>query len=384
MSTSALQDEYGKLDCTGDTYIATNFKLESGVVLKEAHARYNTFGSLNSDRNNLIVVCHALTGNSKLDQWWGQLLGPGKAFDTSKYMVVCANILGSCYGSSGPMSINPTTGKIYGFDFPQVTIRDTVRLHMEMVTQQIGAKQVACVIGGSMGGMQALEWTLLGAPLVQSAVIIGCGARHSAWQIAISSTQRQAIFNDPKWNAGHVDPRDPPAAGLSLARQIAMISYRTADSFDSKFGRDKVVKKDVPATEVTHSSACSSGPNNSKGGDASSDEDDEWQVQSYLDYQGRKFLDRFDAVSYVKITEQMDTHDVGRDRGGVVAALQAIHSRVLVLGIDSDILYPLSEQRQLAENIPQGILKVVHSVNGHDGFLLETNQVSEHIKAFLQ
>jgi len=294
------------------------------------------------------------SGNSKLTTWWGNLLGDGKVFDTSKYFIICANVLGSCYGSSGPNSINPTTNTLYGNTFPDVTIRDTVSLHMEMLKQSLHVNKVHCVIGGSMGGMQALEWAIIGGDYVKAAVVIGCGAEHSAWQIAIGEAQRQAIYADTKWNNGDIDMSDPPLKGLSVARQIAMISYRTAIGYHNKFSREK-------------------------------DEKGVWQVKKYLEYQGLKFLDRFDAVSYVKITEQMDSHDVGRGRGGLDPALGSIHpsTRVLVMGIDSDVLYPLTEQLHLASKIANAEFRVINSVDGHDGFLLEQQQVAKHIEKFL-
>jgi homoserine O-acetyltransferase len=302
----------------------------------------------------LVIVCHALTGNSRLDQWWESMLGPGRPFDTSKYLVVCANVLGSCYGSTGPQSINPDTGKPYGNSFPDVSIRDTVRLHMMMAREDIGAHRVHSVIGGSMGGMQALEWALLGGDYVQSAVSIGCGAAHTAWQIGMSETQRQAIYADPKWNNGEVDMNDPPNSGLSVARQIAMLSYRTAKGYHGKFGRDVDAKSGL------------------------------FQAKKYLEYQGRKFVDRFDPVSYVKITEQMDRHDVGHGRGGVAAALGSIKCRYMVMGIDSDLLYPLHEQEELYEGIPNSEYHVIRSPDGHDGFLLEQDQVGSNIASFLR
>ena len=384
-----MKDEYGNMDSSGETFVAKNFVLESGQVLKEAHvrwlppsgpwftvsppsgfdvrsvvvhpspsapqARYSSFGTLNAAKDNLLVVCHALTGNSRLDQWWGGMLGPGRPFDTSKYLVVCANVLGSCYGSTGPQSPNPDDpqGRPYGAAFPDVTIRDTVRLHMLMAREGIGAARVACVVGGSMGGMQALEWALLGGDYVRSAVSIGCGAAHTAWQIAMSETQRQAIYADPRWRGGAVDMADPPLAGLAVARQFAMLSYRTARGYHNKFGR-----------EVDAASGA-------------------FQARRYLEYQGRKFVERFDPVTYVKITEQMDRHDVGHGRGGVAAALGGVRCPYLVMGIDSDLLYPLHEQEELAQAIPGCDFRVIHSPDGHDGFLLEQDQVGSHLQAFL-
>ncbi len=322
--------------------------------MKDVEVRYNTFGKLNEAKDNVLVVCHALTGNARLDTWWSSILGPGKAFDTDKYLVVCANILGSCYGTTGPMSIDPATGEPYGVRFPQVTIRDSVALHLQMVKEALGARSVACVVGGSLGGMQALEWAFLGGPqFVRSAVVIACGARHTAWQIGISETQRQAIYADPNWQGGAFDRTSPPVQGLAVARQIAMFSYRTPHGFDTKFGRAQ-------------------------------SEDGRFEVRRYLEYQGQKFLSRFDALTYVRLTEKMDTHDVGRGRGGVEAALRSLGQPVLVLGIDSDVLYPLHEQEEMATLIPQGELKVVQSREGHDGFLLEQQQVGGAIGQFLR
>jgi homoserine O-acetyltransferase len=204
-----------------------------------------------------------------------------------------------------------------------------------------------------MGGMQALEWALLGGDYVQSAVSIGCGAAHTAWQIATSEAQRQAIYADPKWNKGDVDMSDPPNGGLVVARQIAMLSYRTAKGYHGKFGRSK--------DETTGM----------------------FEARRYLEYQGRKFIDRFDPVTYIKISEQMDRHDVGHGRGGVAAALGSIRCRYLVMGIDSDLLYPLHEQEELHEGIRGSVFKVIHSADGHDGFLLEQDQVGTHIESFL-
>lgn len=231
---------------------------------------------------------------------------------------------------------------------------DTVSLHLRMVKEALGARSVACVVGGSLGGMQALEWALLGgAAFVRSAVVIACGARHTAWQIGISETQRQAIYADPLWRGGEFDHSCPPVQGLAVARQIAMFSYRTPHGFDNKFGRTQ-------------------------------GEDGRFEVRRYLEYQGQKFLSRFDALTYVRLTEKMDTHDVGRGRGGMEVALKGLKVPVLVLGIDSDVLYPLHEQEEMARLIPKGELRVVRSREGHDGFLLEQEQVGGAMKEFLK
>jgi homoserine O-acetyltransferase len=203
------------MDDSGLTYVhSAPFVLESGSVLIDAQVRYNTYGHLNPDKTNVMFVCHALTGNSHIDSWWSDLLGPGKAFDTSKYLVVGANILGSCYGSTGPNSIDPVTKQRYGAKFPVVTIRDTVRLHIHMLQDGLGVKAVHCVVGGSFGGMQALEWALIGGDFVKTIAPIACGAAHTAWQIGISEAQRQAIYADPKWLGGSYSPENPPNDGL--------------------------------------------------------------------------------------------------------------------------------------------------------------------------
>ena len=351
-----MQDEYGTMDDSGHTYSLIGYKLESGIELPELNIRYKTFGTLNDTKNNAVVVCHALTGNASLEDWWGTMLGPGRPFDTQKYFIICANVIGSCYGSTGPLSINPNTGKRYGNTFPDVTIRDTVQAHLEMTREDLGINSIHAVIGGSLGGMQALEWALIGGAFVKKAVVIGCGAEHTAWQIGISEVQRQCIYADEKWNSGNVDMSDPPTKGLRLARQQAMISYRTAKAYHQKFGRRR----------------------------ADSPEDSgHFEVRKYLEYQGLKFHKRFDAVSYVKLTEQMDSHDVGRGRGGLAQALDSISAEVLVVGIDSDMLYPIHEQEALAKAIPGARLRVIQSNEGHDGFLLEQKQLSAIIDEFL-
>ena len=241
----AMNDEYGAMTDEGETYETPRFELESGAVLEPAVVRYQTYGTLNARRDNAMVVCHALTGNASLHSWWGGMLGPGKLFDPERYFVICANILGSCYGTSGPTSINPRTGEPYGADFPDVTVRDTVKLHMQMVREGLGVRQVACVVGGSLGGMQTLEWAYMGGPKFVRAIIpMSCGPEHHPWQIGISETQRQAIYADPKWRGGHYPPDDPPRAGLSVARQIAMVSYRSHSAYSEKFGRKRVDDED--------------------------------------------------------------------------------------------------------------------------------------------
>jgi homoserine O-acetyltransferase len=378
-----MKDEYGAMDAGGETFACPDFVLESGVPFP-CQLRYQTYGSLNEGRDNCVVVCHALTGNASLHAWWGDLLGEGRAFDTSRYFVVCCNILGSCYGSTSPASIDPATGLPYGVDFPDVSVQDTVRLQLRLLKEALSVSSVKAVIGGSFGGMQAVEFAVQAGstgvysefaaggggggryssgPYVRSVVPIACGARHTAWQIAISEVQRQAIYKDPSW------PSDPFGAtkGLEVARQLGMVSYRTPRGYSDKFGRHL-----QPGAEGA------SPPPLPYGSSAP------WKVKSYLEYQGSKFLARFDPVTYVKLTEQMDSHDVTRGRpGGLAGVLGRVEIPALVLGIDSDVLYPLHEQEELASHLPNAALEVIRSVDGHDGFLLEQEQVGRHIADFL-
>ncbi|KAL3921628.1 MAG: hypothetical protein SGILL_002647 [Bacillariaceae sp.] len=372
-----MKDEYGEMTADGESFIQTDFVLENQAVLPEAELRYQTYGELNEAKDNVVVVCHALTGNASLHSWWGSLLGDGKAFDTSQYLIVCCNILGSCYGSTNPQSVNPSTRKVYGRDFPDISVKDTVRLQLQLIQEQLGAKSIKAVIGGSFGGMQAMEFATQGgisggdfvtddgSPFVRAVVPIACGAAHTAWQIAISEVQRQAIYADPNWET---DPFNA-TKGLEVARQMGMISYRTPQGYQNKFNRELR----VPKGETTESSGLPL-----YGSDAP------WQVKSYLEYQGIKFIDRFDPITYVKLTEQMDSHDISRNRGdSTQEVLKQIEIPACVLGIDSDVLYPLSEQEELAEHMPSADLKVIRSDDGHDGFLLEQDQVGQHIVEFL-
>jgi homoserine O-acetyltransferase len=385
-----MQDEYGQMTSDGHTYVhPTPFVLENGQVLEQAQLRYQTYGTLNANRDNVLVVCHALTGNASLHAWWGDMLGSGKAFDTDQYFVVCCNILGSCYGSTSPTSINPQTGQRYGLDFPDVSVKDTVRLQLNMLVNSLHLRQVHCIIGGSFGGMQALEFAVQAGsrgewaefpassqaePFVKSAIVIACGATHTAWQIGLSEVQRQAIYADMNWPLNAWEATQ----GLAIARQIGMVSYRTPQGYRNHFGRNKMppakpTKKQQEKEIQEHSPAYG--------------KDTKWCVKSYLEYQGQKFLPRFDPITYVKMTEQMDSHDLSRGRteieGDVATVLSRVDIPILVMGIDSDVLYPLEEQKEIAEHLPNGELCVIHSEDGHDGFLLEQDQMASHVINFL-
>jgi len=366
-----MEDEYGTMTSDGLTHEIPSFTLECGTVLHGLQVRYRVWGHLNPERDNVLVVCHALTGNADLESWWGELLGPGKPFDTDKYLVFCANILGSCYGTTGPSSVNPDTGKVYGIGFPAVTVRDTVAAHRAAVQHGLGAKSVKCVIGGSLGGMQALEWAMM-PDYVHAVLPMACGAYHHAWQIAMSELQRQALYMDPKWNDGILDTQHPPKCGLALARMIAMVSYRTPHAFNLKFGRKTHDGLMATADTATIPTAAREGPGYAY-----------YEAKRYLEYQGIKFLSRMDAWSYKAITEQMDSHDLGRGRGGIQSALASIRMPVHVIGISSDVLYPVAEQEEIVKHIPHSTYKVIESPEGHDGFLLEQKAISTEIKTFL-
>lgn len=332
------------------------FRLETGLVLRDVPVVYQAWGELNAKRDNVIVVCHALTGSADVASWWEPMIGPGRVLDTNRYFVICANVIGSPYGTVSPLSINPETGNPYGGDFPIVTIRDTVRLHKALF-DQLGIRQIAMAIGGSMGGMQVLEWAFYG-DYVRTLVPIAVGGRHSAWCIGWSEAQRQAIYADPHWQGGYYDPNDPPAAGLATARMMAMISYRSQGSFEERFGRERMPRTNGVQPPFT--------------------------VESYLRYQGEKLVQRFDANCYVRLTQQMDTHDVARGRGAYPDVLKQVKQPTLVFGITSDILYPIVEQQELASFIPKAELAIIDAPQGHDAFLIEFEKIEAIIRPWME
>ncbi len=350
--------------------------LESGHILPEVRVAFETYGHLNPAGDNAVLVCHALTGDAhaagftdlseevlqniplyrakKANQpgWWDGLIGPGKALDTEKYFVICSNILGSCYGTTGPLSTNPQTGQPYGPDFPNVSVRDMVRLQKALL-DYLGIKKLRTVIGGSLGGMQVLEWALLFPEKVHSIIPIATAAGHSAWAIGFNHLARQAVMTDPLWNGGRYHKQ--PERGLALARQIGMISYRTDFSFQQRFGRERRLHRSEKMFEI----------------------------ESYLSYQGEKLVKRFDANSFVLLTRTLDEHDVGRGRGGTQSALKQIACPTLCIGIDSDILYSAREQQDIARHIPRGVYREIKSLHGHDAFLIEYDQLNALIREFL-
>lgn len=342
--------------------------LESGAVLKDVPVQYQTWGTLNDAGTNVLVVCHALTGDTDVATWWSDLIGPGRPLDTDCYFVICANAIGSPYGTVSPLTENVEAGAPYRSDFPQATIRDTVRLHHRLLWS-LGVRRVAAAIGGSMGGMHVLEWALSGS-FVQSIVPIAVGGRHSPWQIGWGEAQRQAIFADPNWKGGNYTDDACPSRGLSVARMMAMVSYRSRPSFESRFGRER---------QTDGHTGSQTGGQTDGSANASP-----YQVETYLRYHGKKLDERFDANCYVHLTRQMDTHDVSRDRGAYPDVLASIQQPAFIIGIESDVLYPVEEQRELAEHLPNATLAVIDSPHGHDGFLIEQDDLAELLVPWLQ
>lgn len=326
------------------------FALERGGTLPGVRVGYRAWGTLDADGANAVVLCHALTGSADADLWWTRMFGPGAALDPSRDFVLCSNILGSCYGTTGPTSIDPATGDPWFGTFPAITVRDMVRVQRALA-DALGVRRIRAVIGGSLGGMQALEWALMDPERVQSLVFVASSARHSAWCIGLSEAQRQAIFADPRWRSGRYDPADPPVAGLAAARMMAMCSYRSQPSFEERFGRRP---QDAEL----------------------------FAVESYLRYQGRQLVDRFDPATYVTLTRAMDTHDVARGRGDLDDVLRSVRVPTLVVSIDSDVLYFPSEQREVARLVPGATLAILDSPHGHDAFLIDVDRVSALVAEF--
>jgi homoserine O-acetyltransferase len=324
--------------------------LELGGALSAVRVGYRTWGTLDAEGGNAVVLCHALTGSADADLWWTRMFGPGRALDPERDFVVCSNILGSCYGTTGPTSIDSATGAPFAGAFPAITIRDMIRVQHALTTA-LGVRRIRMVIGGSLGGMQALEWAFMYPALVESVVFIASTARHSAWCIGLSEAQRQAIYADPLWRDGRYDPDDPPAAGLAAARMMAMLSYRSQPSFEMRFARRRQTE-------------------------------DLYAIESYLRYQGQQLVERFDPATYVTLTKAMDTHDVSRGRGDYDDVLRSLKQPTLVVSIDSDVLYWPWEQREVAALAPNARLAVMDSPHGHDAFLIDIDRLSDMVVDF--
>lgn len=324
------------------------FTTELGAELPGIKIAYHTWGKLNQEADNVIWVCHALTANSDVEAWWPGMVGKGLLFDTEKYFIICANVLGSCYGSTGPSSVNPLTGKPWLRDFPRLTIRDLVNAH-EILRKHLGIRKIHSVIGASIGGFQALEYSIMYPEIVQHLIFVASSMKQSPWAIAFSQSQRLAMEADPTFLDG--DP-EGGKKGLKAARSIALLSYRNANTYNKTQAED--------ADEKTSS----------------------FKASSYQDHQGDKLVKRFNPYSYHCIVNMSDTHNVGRNRGGAIKALKSIRAKTLCIGITSDILFPVSEQKSVAENISDAKYIEIESFYGHDGFLIECETITGIVKNF--
>lgn len=324
------------------------FVLESGRVLPELDIAYSTYGTLNAKRDNVIWVCHALTANSCVADWWEGSVEKGRFLDPEKYFIVCANILGSHYGSTGPLSVNPLTGSTYYKGFPMTTIRDVVNVH-QILAKALGIKRVELLVGGSIGGFQAMEWAIMEPNFAKKLVLIATTSKSEPWSIAFNESQRMAIECDPTFNEKHPEAG---AKGLAVARSIAMISYRSGAGYNAT--------QSEPDDEYAKTK--------------------DFRASSYQRYQGQKLVSRFNAFSYYRFTQLVDSHNVGRARGGVERALSMIKARTAVIAVSSDILYPVESHLVLHKHIPNNTLHIIESMFGHDGFLIERDSLDKIIK----
>ncbi|QRR03804.1 homoserine O-acetyltransferase family protein [Dyadobacter sandarakinus] len=324
------------------------YALEMGGELPGFELTYTTYGSINEEGTNVVWICHALTGSANATDWWDGLVGDDKYFNPREHFVVCANILGSAYGSTGPLSVNPRTHKPYYRDFPTVTVRDVVGT-LDLLRQELGIRKINMCIGGSLGGQQALEWAVEVPDIFEELILIASNALHSPWGIAFNESQRMAIAADPTFKE---EKDDAGSMGMRAARSIALLSYRNYDTYNFTQARDNP------------------------------DQIDDFRASSYQQYQGDKFVKRFNAFSYWILSKIMDSHNVGRNRGGIVHALGQVKAKTLVLGIKSDLLFPLSEQQFLARHIPDAVFQEIDSLYGHDGFLIEYKQLTQVIRAW--
>jgi homoserine O-acetyltransferase len=326
------------------------FQLESGSKLPGFQLKYTTLGQLNKERDNALWVCHALTGSSDFADWWHGLFSEGSPFDPSKYFIICANSLGGCYGSTGALSVNPLTGQEWFHDFPMITNRDIVQA-FDRLRENLGLTKIHTLIGGSLGGQQVLEWAIQKPGVFERIIPVACNAFHSPWGIAINEAQRMAIEADPTWK--EKDAR-AGAEGMKAARAIAMVSFRSYEIYN----------KNQPET--------------------ASEKLEGYRAASYQKYQGAKLANRFNSFSYWSLLNAMDNHHVGRGRGEVAEVLSTIKAKALVIGVSSDLLFPVSEQKYLAAHIPGAQFEVINSPYGHDGFLVEFEQFRELIRKFLK
>lgn len=322
-------------------------QLESGETLPGFQLSFTTQGMINTQKDNVIWVLHALTGDANPQDWWSGLIGEDKFYDPAKHFIVCANLLGSCYGSTQPMSENPKTGKPYYYDFPNITTRDIAEA-LDKLREHLGIDIINTVIGGSLGGQVAMEWAYTLEDKLRNAVIIASNAKASPWIIGFNETQRMAIESDNTW--GELDP-EAGKKGLETARAIGMLSYRHPQTF-------------IQSQSETE------------------EKRDNFRISSYLRYQGLKLANRFNALSYWVLSKAMDSHDVGRGRGGTEKALSKIKCRVLSIGVDTDVLFTSEESKFISQHANKGTYREITSIYGHDAFLIEYEQLNYILKSF--
>lgn len=328
------------------------FKLEMGGVLPQLQIAYHTYGELSPKKDNVVWVCHALTANSDVADWWPGTVAKGRFLDPEKYFIICANIIGSCYGTTGPMSINPASGKPYCRDFPKYTMRDIVRAHI-LLADALGIDKIHALVGSSVGGFQAVEWAVMEPARIERLALIATDAYASPWTIAIDETQRMAILSDPTY---FEDRADGGAKGLAAARALGLLTYRGGKGYN-------LTQQDPSAEEYLNP---------------------DHRACTYQRHQGKKLIDRFDAYSYMAILQSFDTHHVGRGRGGMAKALSSISCPALVVGLTTDIIFTPEEMRKLALMIPNARYEEIVSPFGHDGFLVEADQLNALLKPFIE
>ena len=343
-----LESPYLSIDMAQETFIHKgDFQLESKEIIKDMQLSFITHGQLNAKKDNVIWVIHALTGDANAQEWWSGIIGEDKFYDPSKYFIICANLLGSCYGSTQPLSENPVTGKPYYYDFPNLTSRDMANA-LELLRLDLGIHQIHTLIGGSLGGQVGIEWAYVLQEKVRNTIILASNAKTSPWTIGFNETQRMAIAADQTW--GQNDP-DAGKKGLEAARAIAMLTYRHPENLANNQADD-------------------------------ADKTDGYRASSYLRYQGQKLAKRFNALSYWTLTKTMDSHDIGRNRGGAAFALSQIPSRVLAIGVDKDLLFLKEESQFIANHVQKGTYREIKSSYGHDAFLIEYEQLKYILSSF--
>ena len=366
------------------------FTFESGQVLPGFTLRYETYGRLNAARDNTVVICHALSGDhhcagihaltDSKPGWWNNFIGPGKAVDTNRFFVLCANVLGGCQGSSGPLSIDPATGRPFGLSFPFVTIRDMVRAQ-KLLCDHLGLTSLAAVIGGSMGGMQVLQWGIEYPAFVRRMIPMATTARESAQAIAFNEVGRQAIMQDPEWHQGSYASGGGPRVGLAIARMMAHITYLSDESMDLKFGRRRT------AGAATSSSRKQDASTATPGQPAAYTFDVQFEVESYLRHQGQSFINRFDANSYLYITRALDHFDVTAAHGSLEQAFANVEAETLSVAFTSDWLFPSAQNREIVIALLRAGKRASYAeltTNlGHDSFLLESEELYTLVRSFL-